>query len=170
MPDKNARYLKPDYRDHSISRYEKFLRDYDEVMSNRDEYALMYLLRAKEQSDAGSRLAAISSYTRAIDLKPNYVIAYRDRGNLKRDLGQNFDAIIDYDKAIAFDPNFALAYYDRGMAKLNLSCESEANTDFRMAMLLAREQNMDDLIAEINKVYTPQGDEDEGSSDRTRTS
>ena len=78
----------------------------------------------------------ISSYDRAIQLKPDMAVAYSNRGNTKGRLGQHEDAISDYDKAIQLEPDFAVAYSNRGNTKGRLGRHEDAITDYDKAIQL----------------------------------
>ena len=78
----------------------------------------------------------ISSYDRAIQLKPDMAEAYSNRGNAKGGLGRYEDAIIDYDKAIQLKPDMAEAYSNRGAAKGGLERHKDAIIDYDKAIQL----------------------------------
>lgn len=71
---------------------------------------------------------AISSFSRAIRLKPDYTAAYSARGHAYYLSGRSDLAIEDYGRAIQLEPNDARIYYLRGWAyayenKLNMAID-----------------------------------------------
>ena len=78
----------------------------------------------------------ISSYDRAIQLKPDMAIAYFNRGHSKSVLRQDEDAITDYDKVIQLKPDMAEAYSNRGNVKRRLGRYENAIEDFDKAIQL----------------------------------
>ena len=78
----------------------------------------------------------ISSYDRAIQLKPDVAEAYSNRGIAKRRLGRYEDAIADYDKAIQIKPDLANAYSNRGNVKNSLGRHEDAIVDLDKAIQL----------------------------------
>ncbi len=83
--------------------------------------------------DVASKL---SSYDRAIQLKPDMAVAYSNRGNVKHRLNRHADAIADFDKAIQLDPDRAEFYYNRGISKSNLERHEDAIVDYDKAIQL----------------------------------
>ncbi|NQV69011.1 MAG: tetratricopeptide repeat protein, partial [Pseudohongiella sp.] len=96
------------------------------------EQACRELLRAYPQSlvvinvlgaalqGQGKLQEAVTSYEKAIQLKPDYEEAYSNRGAALQELGQFDEAVASYDKAIRLRPNYAKAYSNRGNALKDL--------------------------------------------------
>ena len=80
--------------------------------------------------------SSISSYDRAIQLKPNFSEAYFNRANAKAALGRHEDAIADYDEAIRLNPNFTESYGNRAIAKAKLGRHEDAIADYDEAIRL----------------------------------
>ena len=68
----------------------------------------------------------MTSYDKAIALKPDYAEAYYNRGNALTGLKRPKDALASYDKAIALQPDYAEAYYNRGNPLLSLKRYEDA--------------------------------------------
>ena len=81
-------------------------------------------------------VSKISSYDRAIQLKPDFSEAYCNRGNSKYKLGRYEDALADYDKAIQLKPDMAEAYSNRGISKYKLGRYEDALADYDKATQL----------------------------------
>jgi len=64
-------------------------------------------------SSIGQKEAAITSFDKAIELKPDYHEAWNNRGIALFTLGQHEAAIASYDKAIELKPNSAGAHYNK---------------------------------------------------------
>ena len=78
----------------------------------------------------------LSSYNRAIQLKPNLFAAYVNRGIVKATTGQHKDAMTDYNKAIELDPDMVEAYSNRGIVNKLLGQHKDAMADFNEAIQL----------------------------------
>jgi protein O-GlcNAc transferase len=59
---------------------------------------------------------ALTSYDRAIAIKPDYAEAYYNRGNALQELKRLEEALASYDRAIEIKPDYAEAYSNRGNA------------------------------------------------------
>ena len=102
----------------------------DDELAARAWFSIGYLSPEEDVADK------LSSYSRAINLKPNYFVAYVNRGNIKGVLGRHKDAIADYNKALEFNPNLAEAYSNRGAAKDGLGQYVDAIADYNKALEL----------------------------------
>lgn len=72
--------------------------------------------------------AAITEYSKAIELDPEYAVAYNNRGRAYYEQGELDSAISDFDKAIELDPELVeslvsrgLTYWNKGQRNLALS-------------------------------------------------
>ena len=61
--------------------------------------------------------AAITDYTKAIELSADFALAYYNRGLARREKNDAEGEIADYTKAIELDPQYTAAYYNRGLAR-----------------------------------------------------
>ena len=78
----------------------------------------------------------ISSYDRAIQLKPNFYGAYLNRGNAKAELGRHEEAFDDFDMAVQLKPDMADTYFNRGIVKNRLRRHKDAIADYDKAIEL----------------------------------
>ena len=78
----------------------------------------------------------LSSYNRAIQLKPTLFVAYVNRGILKATTGQHKDAMADFDEAIQLNPDLAEAYGNRGIVNKLLGQHKDAMADYNKAIEL----------------------------------
>jgi serine/threonine protein kinase len=69
---------------------------------------------------------AISSYDKAIAIKPDKHEAWNNRGNSLDELQRYEEAIASYDKAIAINPDYHYAWCGRGVSLANLQKDEEA--------------------------------------------
>ena len=96
----------------------------DNALAARAWFSIGYLSSDEDVADK------LSSYNRAIQLKPNLFGAYVNRGIAKVAKGQYNDAIADYDIAIQLKPDFAEAYVNRGISYAELGRHVDAIADF----------------------------------------
>ena len=62
----------------------------------------------------GDNEAAVSSYNKAIEIKPDYAEPYNNLGVSLKTLGRHTEAITSYNKAIEIQPDYAEAYNNLG--------------------------------------------------------
>lgn len=89
-----------------------------------------------ESHRKGQLVAAIASYTKAIQLDPGCVRAYNNRGlayQAKRNLNR---AVADFSEAIRLSPTLSAAYLNRGIAVLKQSDFDRAIADLTQAIRL----------------------------------
>ena len=79
---------------------------------------------------------ALSSYDKAISIKPDYAEAYSNRGNALRELKRLDEALINFEKAIAIKPDYANAYSNRGIALQELKRLDEALASYDKAIAI----------------------------------
>ena len=63
--------------------------------------------------------SALTSYERAIELKPDFAEAHSNRGLVLKELHQFEAALANYDRAMALKPDFAEAHSNRGWCSRN---------------------------------------------------
>ncbi len=73
---------------------------------------------AVAQNKTGDATASLSSYSKAIDLRPDYLEARVNRGLIFFNNGQTDEAISDYTAALSANPNVPLALFNRANAYL----------------------------------------------------
>ncbi len=77
---------------------------------------------------------AITSYDKAVEIKPDYYEAWYNRGGALSELDQLENAITSYDKAVEIKPNFHEAWYNRGNALSGLDQLENAITSYDRAI------------------------------------
>ena len=79
---------------------------------------------------------AVSSFDKAIALKPDFAGAWNDRGISLAELGRDEEAVTSYDRAIALKPDFAEAWNNRGVSLAELGRDEEAVSSYDRAIAL----------------------------------
>jgi len=82
----------------------------------------------------GKLQEAVSSYDKAILLKPDYADAYSNRGLALQALGELDKAVASYDRAIRLMPDHAASYSNRGLALHELGQWDEAVASYDKAI------------------------------------
>ena len=90
--------------------------------------------KAEAQYSNGNYKAAITNYTKAIDMDPNDYMAFSNRGLAKYNLKDYAGAISDYTKAIDLNSKKAYFFSNRGIAKYNLNDCAGAILDYSRAI------------------------------------
>ena len=90
--------------------------------------------KAEAQYSNGNYIAAITNYSKAIDMDPNDYMAFSNRGLAKYNLNDYAGAIADFTKAIDIEPNTSFNYNNRGSAKENLKDYAGAIKDYTKAI------------------------------------
>ncbi len=85
-------------------------------------------------SDIGRKEDAISSYDKAIEIKPDFHGAWNNRGNALSAIGRNEDAISSYDKAIEYKPDDHEAWFNRGNALSDIGRKEDAISSYDKAI------------------------------------
>ena len=80
--------------------------------------------------------AAISEYSRAIELKPDFAAAYNNRGYAAYSKYDGTDALPDLNRALQLRPDFPHAYNTRGCILMANGRTDEAIADFNRAIEL----------------------------------
>ncbi len=151
--------LKPNYyaelyNNRGLAKLEKrdldgAIKDYDKAVELKPDYAEAYHGRGITKADKGDLDGAIDDYNKVVQLKPDYAEAYYNRGVAKYMKVDLEGAIKDYDEAIKLNSGDAEAYHNLGMALSKLGKKDEARKSFETALKLAKEQNDDELINNI---------------------
>ena len=118
-------------------KYEKAIKDYNEVMriyKNTPrlplELAKVYNARGIIYKGMEKYEEAIKDYTQAIKLDPKNVPAYNNRARAYISMKKYEKAIKDYTQAIKLDPNRGVVYENRGEAWLLQNEQDKAEKDF----------------------------------------
>src|SRR5262249_7625116 len=73
---------------------------------------------------------ALTSYDKAIALKPDYAEAFNNRGNALKERQRLDEALASYDKAIALKSDFAEGYKNRALCQLLIGRYKEGWADY----------------------------------------
>ncbi|MCS7012333.1 MAG: tetratricopeptide repeat protein [Chloroherpetonaceae bacterium] len=99
--------------------YSAALVDFNKAIAKDPSYWRAYWGRAYTQwLYLQDTAAALTDYTRAIELAPNEADLYYYRGLLRQELGQHARANIDFTRAILLNPNNADYFFQRGRSRL----------------------------------------------------
>ena len=93
-----------------------------------------YYNRGNAYRDLKDYRAAISDYSKAIEINPNDYEAYHNRGNANIDLKNYKKGFSDYKKALELKPNFYLVYFNRGNAYRDTEKYKKAISDYTKAI------------------------------------
>ncbi len=134
--------------------------------------------------DLGRHVSALTSYERALALKPDYLEAHYNRAVVLQDLRRFEDAIAGYDQTLALKPGHASAHNNRGAALQELGrCEAAvasydqaiaAKPDYAAAhnnrgTVLAKLQRFEQALASYERAITLRPDYAEALSNRGLT-
>ena len=81
-------------------------------------------------SRMNQRNEALTSFTKALNLRTDYHQAYKERGKLMAIAGNLTAALSDFDAAIALQPNYIDAHFNRGQTHLGMKNYRAAAQDF----------------------------------------
>lgn len=90
--------------------------------------------RAAKKVSTGNYAAAISHYSRALQIDSKNAQTYSQRGFAYYQLGAYKEAFKDYSQALKLNPQLAEAYYNRGIARRKLGYPQGAIQDFNQAL------------------------------------
>jgi tetratricopeptide (TPR) repeat protein len=85
-------------------------------------------------------LEALTSYDKAIEIKPTDYFVWFKKGNTLEQLGKSKKAIKAYDKAILLSPNYYEAWFKKGLVAERLNLCYEAIFCFKKAFELLASQ------------------------------
>ena len=94
-----------------------------------NSYVILNILGAI-YSGLGQYEEAISTYKKALKLKPDYAEAYNNLGNIFNKIGKNEESILNYREAIKLKPDYTDAYYNLGVILISADKYAEAITNF----------------------------------------
>ena len=83
----------------------------------------------------GDNEAAVSSYNKAIEIKPDYAEPYNNLGTAFIKTKQYKEAIFRFRKAIILNPGYALAYSNKGISLNELTMYEDALVVFSRALI-----------------------------------
>lgn len=158
-------YLNRGYMRHTKGELDEAIRDYDEAIRLKPDYADAFNNRGSIYADKDDLDRAIQDYDEAIRLKPEkrtLAWAFYNRGLAYRQKGQTERAIQDYDRAIQVMP-FPLAFLNRGLAYSVLGQYDRALQDFDVTIRY-RPQNSVALAARAG-AYMSKGEYSRAADD-----
>lgn len=120
----------------NIGLYEYAIADINKALeiSEEEQQAYYYVIRAKINRYAGNYEAAIEDVSKFIDRYPTDAYGYCARGCCKELLGDLDGALKDYDEGIAVDEDFPYIYLMRGSLHLKRDQKELADKDFQMVV------------------------------------
>ncbi|MCX6242619.1 MAG: tetratricopeptide repeat protein [Bacteroidetes bacterium] len=101
-----------------------------------------YFNRAILYNDMGDRKSAIGDFDKVIKLNPKNIVSYYYRGLMKMQENDPKGALEDMDKTVELLPDYADAWYARYEIKLKLKDLAGAQKDYKMAMDIAKKNNL----------------------------
>jgi tetratricopeptide (TPR) repeat protein len=135
VPDASASYKRV-LADHERRDYAQAIRNYDEAIRLKPDYAMAYYSRGVAYHDEGNYDLAIQDYTEALRLKPEDARTYYNRGVAHSDNGDYAQAIRDYSEALRIQPDDEWAYENRGWAHHQREDFDQAIRDYSEAIRL----------------------------------
>jgi tetratricopeptide (TPR) repeat protein len=122
---------------------------FDQALSKGFEDPWAYYYRGLIRIREGDGEAAISDFSKAINLKPDFALAFHERAGVKRRMGDLQGSHFDYRMALEFEPVFPLAYTNLGSVKILLGDYAGATEEFTHAL----EQDPELAMAWNNRGY-----------------
>ncbi|MCU0534725.1 MAG: trypsin-like peptidase domain-containing protein [Hydrococcus sp. Prado102] len=117
----------------SLERYKEAKEAFTQALALKQSF-FAYTLRALSNANLRDYQAAISDYSRAIELQPNDYFSYSGRGSVYTLLGKHQQALADLDKAIAMFPESNqykfVAYLGRATTHLAMGDAQGAIADY----------------------------------------
>ena len=118
-----------------LNRYHEARDVYTKVIQV-NPHPFVYKDRGRLQTILGDYQAAVTDFTKAIELMPDLAEAYTGRGSVLIVIGKNQEALTDFNQAIRLAPNDSKAYKLRGILLNKIGRNQEALADFNQALLL----------------------------------
>ena len=103
------------------------------INAKRDLFDALHLL-ALVQTRLGKKDTALTSFDRALTVRPHYAEALSNRGLTLHELKRFEEALASYDRALAVGPNYAEALYNRGNTLHELKRFEEALASYDRAL------------------------------------
>ena len=88
--------------------------------------------------DLGRVDEALTSFGKALAIRPDFAEALDNRGSAQRELGTLEEALANYGKALAIEPDFAEALNNRGRTLMELGRFEEALASYDKALAPSR--------------------------------
>lgn len=119
-----------------LNNYKDAKADFSRVTSTvKDDHRLWNFLGAT-QTHTGDNIAAVESYTNAINLEPGIALYYYNRGSSFGQLGNLAEALNDFDKAIELGLTNSAIFNNRANTRYMMGDYSGAISDFTRSMEL----------------------------------
>ena len=118
---------------YKAGRLEEAERLCQQILTGNDEFFDALYLLAIVQAAQGQKENALTSFKRALAVRPNAALALNDLGLLLHELKRDDEAVATYDRALALRPDFALAHFRRGNV-----CKSCSDTKRHSRAMTAR--------------------------------
>jgi tetratricopeptide (TPR) repeat protein len=161
------------YYDNGASKYAAgnfsgAMRDLNQAVKMKRDFAEAYHLRGntRMRSFNQNEKAALSDYTKAIELDPRNPKSSNNRGLVKVSLGDYVGAIEDYNKALEVDPKAAYAYKSRGDAKKIVGDFTGALADYDKASEI---ELVKDSVAEAEEKKESEKEKIDKSNDANKS-
>lgn len=100
------------------------------------DLAEQYFIEGNNFNDLGQYADAVTSYDKAVFIRPNNADAWLNRGIALDNLNQYADAVASYDKAIAIRPDDADAWNNRGIALRKFGRYADAVASYDKAIAI----------------------------------
>ena len=95
---------------------------------------------ALDQEEAGDPLAAIQTYTQALDENPHAVEGYMTRGQIHHANGRYVEAEADFNTVLRHEPRRAAGYFSRGQAQQAQGKHHQALVSYSLAIAVEPRQ------------------------------
>lgn len=132
------------------ARHKEALDLLNKVEAYSTQFATAYCSRGYAHSKLGDQDAAVSDYSRAIQLDPRYEAAFYNRGIVLARLDRFDEALVDYNQAIKLDGRKKTRFVNRGNILAKLGRFEEALEDFNTALSLDPKM----ALAYVNRAST----------------
>ncbi len=129
------------------------IENYNIALIKKEDYAEVYYRRGQSRYDLDQVEEALEDFADAIRLKDDYFDAYFQRGQVLQELQEYPTALDDYNKAIEINPNDISVYYNRSETLYFLLQYDDARQDLLVALDLAKQQENEERVAEINVLF-----------------
>ena len=132
-----------------IKQYEEAITDFSNAIRLNPKIPYSYYWRGLTNFTIEQYEESIADYNTAISIFSDDSLFYYQRGISKYHLEEYSNAIDDFDIAIRISPKSSYYYCWRGVTKKKLGELDKAKTDLELGLLLANEDNNDQLITYI---------------------
>lgn len=126
--------------------------NYNIALIKKEDYAEAHYRRGQSRYNLDQVDEALEDFADAIRLKPDFFDAYYERALTLKELQEYPSALDDFTKAIELNPNDISVYYDRSETLYFLLHEDDARQDLEEALKLAKQQENEEMIAEISSI------------------